>query len=41
MVVKDGLQQMSSKLLKQNNPNKPLIKQIESDIERLIAYICT
>jgi len=35
MVVKDGLEKMSSKLLKQTNPNKPLLKQIQSDIERL------
>lgn len=35
MVVKDGLEQMSYKLLKQPNPNKPLLKQIESDTERL------
>ena len=35
MVVKDGLEMMISKLLKQNNPNKVLIKQIESDCERL------
>lgn len=35
MIVKDGLEKMLSKLLKQSNPNQPLIKQIKDDIERL------
>lgn len=35
LIVKDGLEKMSSKLLKQTNLNKPLIKQIEGDCERL------
>lgn len=37
MVVKDGLENMLSKLLKQTNPNKPLIKQLQGDRERLNA----
>lgn len=37
MVVKDGLENMLSKLLKQPNPNKPLIKQLQDDRGRLNA----
>ena len=35
LIVKDGLGKMSSKLSKQVNPNKVMIKQIEGDCERL------
>lgn len=35
MIVKDSLDNILYKLLKQPNPNKPLIKQLQDDRERL------
>lgn len=35
LVVKDGLEKMAHKLIKNDHPNKVLIKQIEGDIDRL------